>query len=69
MTNTITTTSSGFADFVVRRLRFAQIQARLALNEIDTVEVSLAAGWIDGEGALEMLDEVGLGFITGTSSE
>jgi hypothetical protein len=68
---TITTEpSSGFADFVLHRLHVARIQARLALNHINTVAVALKGGLIDGEDAIAMLGEAGLDFIiTGASSE
>ena len=69
MTSITTEPTSAFADFIERHLHRARILAQLALNEIDTVDVALAAGWIDGEAALAMLDEAGLGFITGASSE
>jgi hypothetical protein len=59
-TAAITESSSDFADFVMRRLRYARIQARLVLNQLNTVGVALNAGWIDGEGALAMLHEAGL---------
>ena len=55
-----TAPSSGFTDFVIRRLRYARIQTRLALNQIDTVGVALKAGLLDGEDALAMLSEARL---------
>jgi hypothetical protein len=71
MTNLITTEpTSDFSDFVLRRLRYACTQARIALNQLNTVDVALGAGWIDGEDAIAMLGEAGLDFIiTGASSE
>jgi hypothetical protein len=68
---TITTEpSSRFADFVLRRLHIARVQARIALNQINAVGVALGAGWIGGEDAIAMLGEAGLDFIiTGASSE
>lgn len=71
MTSTITTEpSSAFADFVIRRLRYARIQARIVINQIDTVGVALAAGWLDGEKACACLEESGLldFVITGAST-
>jgi len=68
---TITTErSSAFADFVLRRLRLARIQGRIALNHINTVGVALSGGLIDAPAGLAMLGEAGLDFIiTGASSE
>jgi hypothetical protein len=67
---TATEPSSGFTDFVLRRLHVARIQAELALNQLDTVHVALSGGWIGAEDALAMLGEAGLDFIiTGASSE
>jgi hypothetical protein len=58
---TITTEpSSGFADFVLRRLHVARIKAQITLNQLNTVDVALGAGWISGEDALAMLSEAGL---------
>jgi hypothetical protein len=70
ITEPITEPSSAFADFVMRRLRYARIQARIALNQIDAVGVALRAGWIGGEDALACLDESGLldFVITGVST-
>jgi hypothetical protein len=66
----ITSQSSDFADFVLRRLRLKRIQVRLVLNHINTVGVALSGGLIDGEDAISMLGEVGLDFIiTGAPSE
>jgi hypothetical protein len=54
---------------VLGRLRYARIQTRLALNQIDTVGVALKAGLLDGEDALACLEESGLlNFVTGPSS-
>jgi hypothetical protein len=65
-----TESSSGFSDFVLRRLHVARIQAELALNQITSVGVALNAGWIGAEDALAMLSEAGLDFIIrGASSE
>ena len=62
--------SSGFTDFIKRRLHVARIQAELALNQITSVGVALNAGWIGAEDALAMLGEAGLDFIiAGASSE
>ena len=71
MTNLITTEpTSGFSDFVLRRLRYARIQTLIALNHINAVGVALKGGMIDGEDAIAMLGEAGLDFIiTGASSE
>ena len=67
---TATEPSSGFTDFVLRRLHVARLQARIALNHLNAVGVALNAGWISGDDALAMLDEAGLDFvITGASSE
>jgi hypothetical protein len=61
--------SSGFADFVICRLRYARIQTQIALNEINTVRVALTAGLVDVEDAVAMLHEAGLDFIlTGAST-
>jgi uncharacterized membrane protein len=69
MSNTITSTSSAFAAFVIGRLRYARIQAEIVLNQIDSASAALSAGWIGGEDALACLDESGLlDFVTGISS-
>jgi hypothetical protein len=59
---TATEPSSSFTDFVLRRLHVARLQARIALNQLDTVHVALSGGWIDGEDAIAMLGEAGLDF-------
>jgi hypothetical protein len=56
----VTEPSSSFTDFVICRVRYARILVRLALNQLDSVDVALSAGWISGEDALAMLDEDGL---------
>ena len=43
----------------MRRLNVERIRTRIALNNLDTVDVALNAGWIDGEAALAMLHEAG----------
>jgi hypothetical protein len=63
MTNTITTASSGFTDFVIRRLRYGRIQAEIVVNQLNSVSIALNAGWIGGEDALAMLHEAGLDFV------
>lgn len=64
-----TSASSAFAAFVIGRLRCAQIQAEIVLNQINSVSAALSAGWIGGEDALACLDESGLlDFVTGVSS-
>jgi len=57
---TVIEPSSSFTDFVMRRLHLARLQTRLALNQMDTVDVALNAGWISDEDALAMLSEAGL---------
>jgi hypothetical protein len=68
--DTATPPSSGFTDFVIRRLRYARIQAQLVINHIDSVGVALKTGWLDGEDALACLEESGLldFVITGAAS-
>ena len=62
--------SSGFVDFILRRLRVTQLQAQLTSNEAQTISVALAGGLIGAEDAIAMLGEAGLDFIvTGASSE
>ena len=67
---TVIEPSSGFADFVLGRLRVARIRTHIVLNHINAVGVALKGGLIDGEDAIAMLGEAGLDFIvTGASSE
>jgi hypothetical protein len=58
--STLTSPSSLFDEFVLGHLRRMHIRTRLVLNQIDAVGVALRDGWIDGEGALAMLNEAGL---------
>jgi hypothetical protein len=65
----ITSSSSGFVDFVLNRLRVAGLQVQIAHNEIQATAAALAGGLIDAEAALGCLDESGLfNFVTGLSS-
>lgn len=58
--STITTPSSLFDETVLRHLRCAHIRARLILNRIDFAGVSLRQGWVDGQGALDLVAEANL---------
>jgi|HubBroStandDraft_6_1064221.scaffolds.fasta_scaffold3874858_1 hypothetical protein len=56
----MSTTSSGFANYLVRELRCASLRARLAANEIQTMGLALRLGLIGPEVVLEHLHEVGV---------
>jgi hypothetical protein len=56
----ITTTSSAFANFVLKSTRVAKLRAQLIGNEIAAAGVALESGMIDAEMALVMLGEAGL---------
>ena len=58
--NSATTPSSGFADFVLGRLRCARVRAQIALNQINAAGAAVRGGLIDGETALAILSEAGL---------
>jgi hypothetical protein len=61
--------TSGFADHVLRELRCAGLRARLMTNEIQAMTIALGAGFIDFDNALAHLADVGaLGLITTPSS-
>ena len=64
----MSTTSSGFADHVLRELRCAKLRAALAVNEITAMGVALRAGLIDPDHAMEHLADVGvLGVVVSSS--
>lgn len=51
-------------EFVLARLRIALLRAKMVANEIEFVGVSLRAGMIDTQTAIEWLAEVGaLGYV------
>jgi hypothetical protein len=52
--------SSGFVDFILRRLRVAELQAKIVANEIATTATALSAGMITPEMAILILAETGL---------
>jgi hypothetical protein len=58
--STLTSPSSLFDEWMLNRLRYAHIKARLILNRIEYTRVALRRGWTSGEGAAEMLAEVSL---------
>jgi hypothetical protein len=56
----MSTSSTGFADYLVHELRVASLRARLMTNELMTMGVALKAGFIGPEVVLEHLHEVGV---------
>lgn len=68
-TDSATSPSSTFIDFLLGEFRCAGLRARIVANEIEATAVALAAGLIDGEVALACLQESGLlDLVTGPSS-
>jgi hypothetical protein len=61
--------SSGFADFVLCRIRVAHARARLIVNDIEAIGVALKGGVISPEVALLSLDQAGALALFPSSSE
>ena len=59
LTAATTTSSTGFADYLLLNLRCAKLRAALAVNEITAMGVALRAGLIDPDNALEHLADIG----------
>jgi hypothetical protein len=65
----MSTTSSGFADYLLLNLRVAHLRARLMANELGAMGLALKGGLISADNALEHLADVGvMDLITGASS-
>jgi hypothetical protein len=52
--------SSGFADFILHRLRVATLRAKIVANEIEATATALRGGLISPEAAILILTECGL---------
>jgi hypothetical protein len=59
-TEIATEPSSGFVDFILHRLRVAELRAKIVANEIATTATALSAGMITPEMAILILAETGL---------
>jgi hypothetical protein len=55
----LSTGSSDFADYLMRKLRCIELRSRLQTNELKAMTIALGAGLIDPDCALEHLAEVG----------
>ena len=51
----MSTTSSGFADYLLLNLRVAHLRARLMANELGAMGLALKGGLISADNALEHL--------------
>ena len=60
ITEPITEPSSGFVDFILRRLRVAELRAKAIVNEIEATTVALSGGLISPEMAILILAECGV---------
>lgn len=66
----ITEPSSGFVDFILHRLRVAELQAKIVANEIEAMATAMSAGMISAELALLHLHEAGaIGLLPSSSGD
>ena len=66
----ISTPSTGFAAYVLRRVHVAHLRAQIFTNEIGEIEAALKGGLITPECALLSLDQCGaMGLIPTSSAE
>ena len=60
---TVESSSSGFVGFILRRLRVAELRAKVIANEIEATATALSAGFISPEAAILMLAETGISVV------
>jgi hypothetical protein len=49
----------GFTDHVLRDLHCTELRAKIVVNEVAAMRIAVGVGFIDIEGALEHLGEIG----------
>jgi hypothetical protein len=65
----MTSTSSGFTDFLLAQIHCAGLRARLLVSEIDSIDVALRGDFITADDAVAWLNEAGaIGLIAVSSA-
>ena len=63
-----TATSSGYADFLLAEIRCASLRARLAVADLESIEVALRGKFITVADAIDWAGELGVCLIASSST-